>query len=481
MRLLNKKAFLWYLFITILFFGMLIKLEYATDTYAVFNFNKDAVFMQYAMSGRFISAIVLKLIKIANFSEYAFYLSSYILAILCAIVCQYKLYTIIGKDVESIVLKAIIPTLIIINPFSIELFLFIEKGLMWLGILMCVLALENFQKYLEIKNNKYLLYSTIYMFVANCLYQGIVGIFLSIEFVFILKYSKDLKQFILNNFIAGVIYGVPAIADFFVVKTLYKSSRVNGQIVFLDSLKRIGKNTMNMFFTTYNLLPKYTFILLVLFTFTVFCSKIWKENKKILSIFKFLYIIIGVTVIAIIPQIIQPTNSIWFVPRAMYCFGALYGILILFLAINCNLEIISRDLIFITSIALLIFQVQKCINIENDRFLLNKKDSIVTMQIIEQIDNYEKQTGKTITEISWYQDEKPNYTYKGVFATGDMNVKSYSSDWSTAEILKYYLKRNIKLVEKDEKLADVFKRKNWDEFDKKQIIFEDNKMNLCNY
>ena len=478
---MKNKAFLWYLFIVILFFGMLIKLEYATDTYAVFNFDKEAVYMQYAMSGRFISAIVLKFIKIANFSEYAFYFSSYILAIVCATISQYKLYTTIGKDVGNKILKIIIPTLIIINPFAIELFLFIEKGLMWLGILMCVLALENFQKYLEIKNNKYLLYSTIFMFIANCLYQGVIGIFLSISFVFILKYSKDIKQFILNNFIAGLIYGVPAIADFFAVKILFKSSRINGQIIFLDSLKKIWQNTTDMFLTAYNLLPKYTFILLILFTFAVFCSKIWKEKKKLLPILKFLYIIIGVTVIAIIPQIIQPTNSIWFVPRSTYCFGALYGILVLFLAINCNLEIISKNLIVITSITLIIFQAQIFINIENDRFLLNKKDSIVTMQIIEQIKNYEKQTKNTITEISWYQDEKTNYTYEGVFATGDMNVKAYSSDWSTAEILKYYLKRNIKLVKKDEKLADVFKIKNWDEFDKEQIIFEGNKINLCNY
>ena len=86
-----------------------------------------------------------------------------------------------------------------------------------------------------------------------------------------------------------------------------------------------------------------------------------------------------------------------------------------------------------------------------------------------------------INKISWYQDEKENYSYNGIFVTSDMNVKCYSSDWSTVEILKYYLKRNIKLEKKDEKLEEFFKSKNWNEFNIEQILFDKNKLNLCNY
>ena len=52
---------MFYTFTTLLFFGMLIKFEFATDTYAVFNFNKEEVFMQYAMSGRFITGFIFKI------------------------------------------------------------------------------------------------------------------------------------------------------------------------------------------------------------------------------------------------------------------------------------------------------------------------------------------------------------------------------------------------------------------------------------
>ena len=478
---MKKKILIFYLIITIIFFGMLFKLEFATDTYAVFNFNKEEVFMQYAMSGRFITGIIFKVLKIINVTEIIMYELSFLLAIACATLSQFVLYQIIEKDVKSKLLKTLIPTLIIINPFSIELFLFIEKGIMWFGILMCILAVQQTVKFLETKQKKYIIETLILMFIANCSYQGVVGIFLSLCFVFVLKYSKNKKQFGFNNIIIGLIYVIPALSDFILIKTLYKSSRINGQVLLLDSLNVILKNTHNMYLRMYDLLPKYTFILLILFTFMAFWCKIWKGNKKILNIIKFFYIIIGITFVAIAPQIVQPTYLIWFSPRSTYSFASMYGILILYLAMNFELGYIVKNSILVISFLLLIIQMQKFITIERDRYILNKNDQKVTMQIIEQIENYETQTGNSINQISWYQDEKANYTYGGIFVTSDMNVKCYSSDWSTVEILKYYLKRNIRLVENDEVLAQFFKNKNWDEFNIEQVMFDKNLLNLCNY
>ena len=478
---MKKKIFIFYFIITIIFFGMLIKLEFATDTYAVFNFNKEEVFMQYAMSGRFITGIVFKILKTISIPETILYKISFAFAFFCATLSQYILYKIIEKDVKNKWLKIMIPTLIIINPFSIELFLFIEKGIMWFGILMCILATKQTIRFFETKLKKHIIFTLIFMFLANCSYQGVVGIFLSISLVFILKYSKNIKQFVVNNFIVGIIYAIPALLDLALVKILYKASRINGQVVLLDSMKLIIQNTQNMYLRMYDLLPKYVFILLILFTFVVFWCKILKDNKRFSNVLSFFYIIIGITFVAIAPQIVQPTNLIWFSPRSTYSFASMYGILILYLAMNYEVGYIIKNLILLISFLLIIFQVQKFITIEKDRYILNKNDKEITMQIIEQIDNYEKQTGNIINKISWYQDEKANYSYNGIFVTSDMNVKCYSSDWSTVEILKYYLKRNIKLEKKDEKLEEFFKSKNWNEFNIEQILFDKNKLNLCNY
>lgn len=481
MRKLKKKIFAIYSIITLIFFGILIKMEFATDTYSVFNFNKQEVYVQFAISGRFVTAIVFWLVKTIKISEKMTYTLSWFLAIICAILSQYKLYTIIEKDVKKKALKLINPALIIINPFSIELFLFIEKGIMWFGILMCILALENLIKYFENKKIKHIIYAITLMFIANCSYQGIIGIFVAISLVYIIKYSKDIKQFIVNNILVGAVYGIPTIMNYFIVKTIYKSSRVNGEIILQETLKKIIFHTKDMAVNMYNILPRYTFILLIVFTFGVFCCKIWKEKKNKIQILKYLYLIIGITVISILPQIVQPTNSIWFVPRTTYCFSSMYGILVLYLSINYNLKNIARYAIIAISIILIIFQLQRFIQIEKDRFALNKKDEETTINIIKEINKYEQRTGNRIEEISIYYDMKPNFTYEKIFATGDINVKCYANDWSTVAILNYYLKRNLKLKQSDENIEQQYLKQNWDKFDKKQINFEGKIIIICNY
>ena len=478
---MKKKQFIFYILVTLIFFGMLYKLEYATDTYSVFNFNGEQLYAHLASLGRFVTAFIGKVLKDIQASEQTIYLSSWILAIICCSLSQYKLYTIIEKDVKKRELRLIIPTLIVINPFSIELFLFIEKGIMWLGVLLCIYALSNLKNYFETRKKKYILYATLLMFIANCSYQGIIGLFVSIALVYILKYSKNIKQFILNNVITALIYGIPAIVNYLLAKITFKANRINGEIILAESLKKIYFSTIEMSKNMYGLLPKYLFILAILFTFSVFCSKILKEKRKFVQILKYIYMIVGVLFVTVAPQIMQATNSIWFVPRSTYSFACLYGILILYLAINYEIKNIERAAFIVVSIVLIAFQFQKFIQIEKDRYIVNQKDEQITMQIIERIKEYEMKTENKVEQIAIYQDEKPCYTYSGIFATGDTNIKCYSSNWSTVAIINYYFKRDLKLVKKDEEIGQEFAKKNWDEFNNDQIIFDGNRMILCNY
>ena len=107
-------------------------------------------------------------------------------------------------------------------------------------------------------------------------------------------------------------------------------------------MKLIIQNTQNMYLKMYDLLPKYVFILLILFTFVVFCCKILKDNKRFSNVLSFFYIIIGITFVAIAPQIVQPTKLIWFSPRSTYSFASMYGILILYLAMNYEVGYIIK-------------------------------------------------------------------------------------------------------------------------------------------
>ncbi len=480
-------------------------IEYATDTYQVFNFSASEVFQQFAMSGRFITAIIGYIVKTANLAENAIYWGSTILAVICIIISIYKLYKIISEDVRSKVFRILIPILIVLNPFSIELFLFIEKGIMTLGILMSIFAIDKLIKYFKTDKKSYIFYSLIFMFLANCSYQGVVGIFVVIAVIYILKYSKSIKGFIINNILTALIYGLPAIIDYILVRIIYSSGRVSGDFIFVNSLEKILQGTWNMVKTTYSLLPNWAFVLVIAFVSLILICQIIKKavlshillhyqtqsfQKDIqerqgpytyIDILKYIYILLAVIGVTILPQFMQPTESIWFVARSTYPFASLYGVLVLYLFMNYNINNTWWWGIVIVTAILFGMQTQTFTKIIKDRYELNQLDYEVSMNIIERINEYENQTGITVTKIAIYQDSNPRYTYDGIFTTGDINIKAFSTDWSTKAILEYYLGRTLETQEVDSDLSKKFAMMDWDDFDDEQIEFENDLLILCRY
>lgn len=458
-------------------------IEYATDTYSVFNFNADQVYNQFAMSGRFITAIVGRCVKLLGFSEQAIYLGSFILAIISVLICQFKIYKIIKNDVKNKDFRMLIALLIIVNPFSIELFLFIEKGIMWFGVLMAICAVEQVIKYLDSNKKRYIIYSIIFMFLANCSYQGVVGIFVAISLIYVLKYSKNIKDFLINNLIIGVIYIIPATVDYVLIKILYQGSRLNGQTIIVDSILKIFNGTIQMITGTYGILPKFLFIWCIGIIFICLLVQIVQKKKNyVKEVIKVLYIIFGTIVITVAPQIMQPTTSIWFVARSTYSFGALYGILILYLYLKFPPKKMVSIVVILTSILLIIFQYTKFTTIVNDRYRLNQIDYEISMLIVDKIKSYEQVTQNEITKLEIYSDKNPSYTYDGIFATGDTNVKAYGTDWSTEAILEYYLKRDLQVTEKNDELNKSFIYQDWNDFDiDKQVLIREDTVVICRY
>lgn len=263
---------------------------------------------------------------------------------------------------------------------------------------------------------------------------------------------------------------------------LFKSNRVNGQIDFVQSFKILYSKTIDMYKYMYSLLPKYVFILAILFTFTLFCCKIWKERNVLKGILEFFYIVLGITFVAVFPIIVEPTDAIWFVPRVTYCFASMFGIILLYIASMYNLKVIDNIMFIGISSIIIMLQLQRFYKIENDRYFLNEKDEKNAMQIVQTIKQYEAKANNTINKIEFYNDQSPNYTYEGIFAFGDTNVKCFANDWSTVQILEYYLNRKLELLPKDQNKEAFFAKQNWKEFNiDEQVICSKDILILCNY
>lgn len=459
--------------------------QYAPDTYSVFTNNLRNTVLHFLSCGRFVTGaaayFAMGILKLGNKGTY---LLSYTFAIVGMIISLYRLNGLIKKDIKNDIVSIVISTLIIINPFSIELFMYIEKGIMVLSVLLCVLAVEQIDKFFQ-GNKKSILWALLFMLIANCCYQGTVGIFVAISLIYIIKYSKNVKEFLVNNVIVALTYGIPAVINFMAIRFLYANQRVNGNIMLLESIQKVIAGTKTMIYNTYGLLPRGLFIVAIfVLVVAIIYKAIRKQSKpteKVLEILGVVYLICGTLFATIAPQMMQDTNSIWFVARSTYSMAAIVGLLALYLFMRYELTNLERNSIVVLAIIFLIVQFSFFMRYTIDNYVGNYMDKTITLKINDMIQEYEKETGNVVDTISIYKDSELQYVYPELKASGDMNIRAYSADWCVPYILRLYTGRDFKIIENNQKLAESFSQNNWNSFDEDQVIFQDNVMHLCTY
>ena len=477
----DYKLYIFFL-ITIVFFGTYAKMQFAVDTYSVFAMPTRDIVNHFLSSGRIISAMWFALVGVLRLGVTSKNILTYSIAILSTTIALYKLNLIVKKFIQNNFLSIIVTTLIIINPFSVEYFMYLEKGVLLLSILMAVCAVEQFVKYLEDKGKgkKHLVFSFIFMLISTFSYQGTVAIYIAIASVFIVKYSKNIKDFIVNNIWMFLCYGLPAIINLLIIRIFFSNARVNGAVNFADTLEKISEGCEKMLFT-YNILPKYFFLIMTTIA-TLISLIIMLKSKKISKIFGLIYVAALDVLITLAPFAMQNTDSIWFVARSSYAFASLFGLIILYTCVNIEKEEVLKNTLFNT--ICVIFTIVQFIcfnNIEIAHYNLNYTDKMNSIEIGKMINEYQEETGIEVTNICIYVDASHAFSYQNIFTSGDMNVSGFGPDWSDVEMINYYNGLNLVRAEKDEELQNQFAEKDWNCFNKEQVIFVGNTIHLCKF
>ncbi len=470
---------------TLIFFGMYCTIQYAPDTYFVFGQPLSESMANFFQSGRIVTGLFFYLLmNMLHFGFIKTYVVSYILAIICTIFSLYKLYKLFKKDIKSDIICVIASILIIINIFSIELFVYIEKGIMMLSVLLCIFAVDALRNFFE-GNKKSIFLSIVYMLIANFCYQGTVAIFVAISLIYVIKYSKNIKNFILNNIVVTLVYGIPAIINFVTVRFIYGNSRVSGKIVLSESISKIYAGIKEMILSNYGLFPKYLFFIFLTALIIYGIFKIIKSfeatNQKVLYILGIFYILVGTLAFTIAPQLLQSTNEIWFTARSTYAFTSILGILLIYFSSIIKIDNKEAIIILATSCIFLLIQYIYFAMYTIDNYKVNFEDKEITNQIEELINNYEKETGNVITKISIYNDMNPKYSYDDIKCIKDMNIKAFAHDWSASAIINFYMRRNLVSVPNDDEIKSKFSEQDWNYFNEEQLIFQGDTLHLCNY
>ena len=492
----NKILILTYSAISLIFFGTFIKLDFATDTYAFMYNSVDDFLGTFLGNGRIIAGIFGALFKLVpGISIQVVCLFSFLVGIISLILSLCVLDGLVNKIVKNNILCKLITTLIIINPFIIELFLFIEKGAMLLGILFCVLAVKNFVRYLEEKDNnkksiKFLIYSIAMMIMGSISYQGVLGIYILIATVFTIYYSKNFKQFIVNTILSVVPYIGGVITNFLWIKLMSVDGRTSGSLDIVGSIKAITANwdwMLHMFDIIPFKLVVVALGLIIVTTVVVMICKRKDPMKFALLMSSILYVLLIAILAAVVPQIAMGTK-VWLVPRSTYVYGAIIGIIPLICLLYIGDELLaikwklSRYLISTALLLIVIVLFYRHNQIIIDHYSVIAQDRTRAKAIGRMIDDYENESGNRVTKAAMIGDSVPNEAYPGILNIMDINDTSFSTFWSGVNSIKYWNGRNdLQRVQAPEELKKYCRNNDWDYFDGSQVVFNRDLVGICSY
>lgn len=464
-KILKDKEIYVFLLIVLVFFSPFIIMNYSVDTYLLLASPRLRYVYEYISAGRFLTAGFFFIQGFLHLPEYIMYISSYILAAVAATFSMYELNKVLDKYINNKYLSMILSVGIIINPFVIELFLFIESGIMILSILSCIEAFKYFDEFLKKKDKKLLNKSLIWMLVALFSYQGTVAIFISLCVLSIIKNSKNIKEFLMNNLYMIGLYLIPTIINYIFV-ILFSRERVGSNHNIVKVVKMILISTKEELINGFGLLPKYILpLLLVLSISLAIYYSIFSKNKS-KSILSVAYLIGMIYLFTIAPIIPQNSDSLIIFPRTSYAFGSLIALLFVLINNKENYKVLGTIIVL-----LLVVELYSFTKIGIDRYILNYYDKDIIMQVKDKVEKYENATGNQIKYISLYNQKNSHMFLNDL--NDNINVSPRSENPNCTALFVYYTKKNVKVKKSNNEIYNkYFKNKHWQWFNQEQVVLD---------
>lgn len=464
--------------IVMLFFGVNYIQEFSVDTYALFA-GYDWKFMLHS-NGRLITILICWIFEQLPLSGHMIYFISWCNAVLFLSLAVYILAEMIYKMSNCQLLSVCISFLSIANFFSVEYFLFIEKGVFMLQLLLIVIAVYLFEKYMHYNNWKHLLSAFICLLVSVFIYQTNIGLFVIISLPFIIKNSSDLKKFFRYCSLVAVFYGVNMLIAYLVTKIILDSNRISSDIDILNSMKDTWKWIKIVTKNGLNILPDNFFlcVLLILICGGIYCIKYAK--KKLFDFGGLLFIICGCYFAGFFPYLTGITAS--YSPRILYPFASILGVLLIYYYVKeLDKHKSGYSVILICTILTLVVQYAAFTDILLERYQMNQTDKYLSEIIELQIRNYEAETNQEIKYVCFYNDMYPCYCYPDLNTASFLSVRAHGTTWSDLNSLNYYLGTSYEKGAPRADYAAYFLQNNWDTYSEEQLLFDGDTLHICAY
>ena len=109
-------------------------------------------------------------------------------------------------------------------------------------------------------------------------------------------------------------------------------------------------------------------------------------------------------------------------------------------------------------------------------------DKVYGEIVSKMITEYEEQNNIKLKRIEFCYDSNPTRNYEGLRKTSEPTCRGFCGDWIMDNVFNYYCPNHDFTKEFNQEIYKTkFKEKNWDEFSKEQIVFENDTLYFCIY
>ena len=453
--------------------------EYATDSYTTFVTSMWKHMM--VDNGRIISGAVYYVFEnLLRLSPGTVYLISYTASVVFLTLALYVVSRRIQNATHSLLWTVLLSVGLIANVFLIELFLFIEKGLFMLGILLVALAFDRTAQFLEDGCCRHLLSAAAALIAAVFIYQTLPGLYVVLCLPFILQNASNLKQFFKNNVVVALLYAVSMGLGLLVTKFIFASIRLGDDTSILSAFAESIRQLKGILLYSAHVAPT-GYLALCIFAAGVVILAVSIRTKSVLPILHAAYITAGVLFTSLLPYWLGSTAD--YTPRVLFPLASLPAILILDVLLCSNASdwrVWKKDLFSFALILVFLIQMFSFQKIFIQRYQCNQADRLLCEIIQERISEYEQTSGTKVKKICVYPDADPVLSYPGLNSS-QLIFSSLDMEWSDVSSISFYSGVKYKRGKQDARYRAFFAERNWNNYSDEQLVFEEDTLHLCVY
>lgn len=469
----------------LLVFGLSFYPSFTVDTYIHFNrtWMESAINMSRKNGRPFISLFFILMGSLHQAPELYLLISS-CLAFCFLGLSVWLLARLLEKtEVASSLMAPFLSLIILVNPFIISYFLYVERGMMMFALLMAILA-----TYIRICKpiTHWLLVSTVLATVSMLTYQSFTSLYLMLCLCFAVE-KRDIKTAIRSFLISSIPFVVSGLVSLLYLK-LFGIGRFNLENLGLVArMLRLLKSLIKSYILGFNIGPD-GFILISLLL-AIGCL-LWRVKRQLKGATaektRAKLTLLALPLLFLLPSVQSLVARAGSGARSTYSAACLVGLFLLLARLDFKKAKLVKGTLVTLYLAVLSLTFNK---IFLQQIVVTQLDQTRMLVVQQMVRDYEEKTQIKVTKRAIYTDAHPRldnqYTAftdsdSGILDSGKL-VKSPITNLYPFSIYTYMTGEEFEGIEQDCDIKAYFESKDWSIFSPDQIIIKGDTIHMAVY